>query len=861
MVDRVVKVSLVAQVNGYIAGMDAAANATRKMSADSQLRLAQQREAFNTLGRTALAVGVLAVAGVALAIRKFAEFDQAMSNVAAVTQETAENMNLLRDAALDAGGRTIFTATEAANAIEELGKAGISTADILGGALEGALSLAASGQLEVARAAEITATTLKQFGLEGNQAGHVADVLSAAAGKALGSVEDLAQGLKFVGPVAASMGVSLEETAGALALFADQGLVGEQAGTSLRGVLSSLTSPSSQAAKEIERLGISLYNSQGGFLGLDNVADQLAQSFTGLDDKSRDASLGIIFGNQQITAARVLFEQGGGAVRKYTAEVNDAGYAARVAADRLDNLRGDLEKLSGAFDTALIQTGSGANDVLRGLVQTLTFVVDGVGNIPGPALGAGLAIGAVTAAVLLLGGATLLAIPKIVATKNALNDLTIGARGAAFAVGGITAALSLAVIAVGIFAAEGADAAAKASAYADSLDKATGSTTRYTRDLAAKNLQEDKAIDMAERLGISAAELTDAVFEQGNALEFVSEQTKKNGTINELSRREFELLVKALQDQKNELKAGKAEFENLADATDNATDSATETSDALAGIQGNAVGARDSVNELADAIRGFADATLSTREAERQFQAAIDDATQSLEDNGATLDINTDAGRKNQAALDAIAKSAKEAAAAKYEQTGSEEDAAAAITAGRDALINQLAAFGIVGPEAEKYADDLGLIPANVTTVLTLQGLTEAKKGIDSFIRDYNGRRVAINVAAVRNFDSGGYTGDGGKFQPAGVVHRGEFVSTKEVTSNPANRAALEYMHRGGTIQGYAGGGYVTQGVIATPAGAGAQFTVLLQSKGGIDLTQYIEASIQQNNRDVAIDFGAGGLA
>jgi TP901 family phage tail tape measure protein len=395
MVDRTVKVSLVASVNGYIDGMNRAQRATRELSNDAQAKLAAQREAFTAVGRSALAVGVLAVAGVALAIKKFADFDQAMSSVAAVTQETTENMALLRAAALDAGGRTIYTATEAANAIEQLGKAGLSTADILGGALAGSLSLAATEQMDVARAAEITATTLKQYGLAGTDASHVADVLAAAAGKALGSAEDLAQGLKFVGPVAASMGVSLEETAGALALFADRGLVGEQAGTSLRGVLASLTSPSHQAGVELQYLGVHLYDAQGNFAGLANVAEQLSRVYSDMSDEQRDASLGLIFGNAQVTAARVLFDAGGAAVQRYTDEVNDAGYAARVAGDRMDNLKGDIEKLGGAFDTALIQTGTGANDVLRQLTQSATFLVDTVGGLPTPVLAAGLAVGRV----------------------------------------------------------------------------------------------------------------------------------------------------------------------------------------------------------------------------------------------------------------------------------------------------------------------------------------------------------------------------------------------------------------------------------------------------------------------------------
>src|SRR5690606_9064069 len=204
------------------------------------------------------------------------------------------------DAALEAGGATVFTATESANAIEELGKAGVETADILGGGLAGSLDLAASAQLGVARAAEITGITLKQFKLDGTEAGRVADVLSAGANKAVGSVEDLANGLKFVGPVADGMNVSLEDTVATLTLFADRGVIGEQAGTSLRGMLSSLTSPSKAAKKELDALGVSLYDGQGRFKGLENVAGELNRALYGVSDAQRDASLGVIFGNQQL---------------------------------------------------------------------------------------------------------------------------------------------------------------------------------------------------------------------------------------------------------------------------------------------------------------------------------------------------------------------------------------------------------------------------------------------------------------------------------------------------------------------------------------------------------------------------------
>lgn len=174
MVDRTVKVGLFAEVSGYIAGMDAAQRKTAGFASDSATKLAAQRAAFVGLGTAALAVGAMAAAGVALAVSKYAEFDRAMSQVQAVTQESADNMNLLRDAALEAGGRTVYTATEAAGAIEELGKNGLTTAQILGGGLNAALDIAASGNVEVARAAEIAAITMKQFKLEGEQLPHVA---------------------------------------------------------------------------------------------------------------------------------------------------------------------------------------------------------------------------------------------------------------------------------------------------------------------------------------------------------------------------------------------------------------------------------------------------------------------------------------------------------------------------------------------------------------------------------------------------------------------------------------------------------------------------------------------------------------
>jgi hypothetical protein len=134
MADRTVRVSLMLEASGYIAGAQAAAAKTRELGSEAE-KLAQKKQSFETLGRSALLLGAGMAAGVGIAIKSAADFDQAMSHVQAANHESAASMDLLAAAAIEAGRRTVFSATESANAEEELAKAGLSTADILGGAL------------------------------------------------------------------------------------------------------------------------------------------------------------------------------------------------------------------------------------------------------------------------------------------------------------------------------------------------------------------------------------------------------------------------------------------------------------------------------------------------------------------------------------------------------------------------------------------------------------------------------------------------------------------------------------------------------------------------------------------------------
>lgn len=429
--------------------------AAEEASEQSRAAAERQKSAWAELGPTIAAAGALTLAGVGMAVKSYADFDKQMSHVQAATHATAGDMDRLREAAIQAGADTAFSAEEAGRGIEEMAKAGVSTADILGGGLTGALSLAAAGALDVGEAAEIASSAMTQFGLSGSDIPHIADLLAAGAGKAQGSVQDMGAALNQVGIVANSTGLTIDETVGALAALASAGLTGSDAGTSLKTTLQRLVPTSKEAQKEMDRLGISAYDAQGNFKGMSEFAGNLQSSMAGLSEEQHAASMNIIFGSDAVRAANLLFNEGAAGIEAWETAVADAGYAAETAALMQDNLAGDLEKLGGAIDTALIKGGTGAAEVLRGMVQGLEGLVDAVGRVPAPVLSVGVGLAALVGGVALVGGGLITVIPKIQATREALNTLAPAGSKAAGALGKVgkvagLAAVAAAVIGIGI---------------------------------------------------------------------------------------------------------------------------------------------------------------------------------------------------------------------------------------------------------------------------------------------------------------------------------------------------------------------------------------------------------------------------
>lgn len=464
---------LVTGAKAAAVGLETTSEATREFAAEQQHAADKARvtntalgelvqsavkneQAWSTSGAALLGFGAAVSVGVGLAIKSYMEFDKAMSQVEAATHASAGDMEQLRTAAVRAGADTSFSAREAAEAITELSKAGISTRDILTGGLDGALALAAAGQLDVGQAAEYAASAMTQFGLKGKDIPHIADLLAAGAGKAQGSVQDMGLALSYAGVPANAMGVSIEQTTGAIALFAKSGIIGEKAGTALRAMFVSMTKPAEKTQKLMDDLGITFTDAKGKFIGLEGAAAVLKNQLAGLTEMERNAALAQIFGNESLGAAVSLYKAGAEGLNEMTKAVNDNGYAAATAAINQDNLAGDIEKVGGSLDSVFLKSGSGANDVLRSLAQTANTLIDSVGEIPAPLLQTGLGLAAVTGAGALLAGTFLTTFPRILETKKAFNELAASSPKTADGLGKVGKAAAAAGTALVLLQAAGA---------------------------------------------------------------------------------------------------------------------------------------------------------------------------------------------------------------------------------------------------------------------------------------------------------------------------------------------------------------------------------------------------------------------
>jgi len=310
------------------------------------------------------------------AVSEFADFQDTMLAVKAVTRATSEEFDKLNAAAAKMGETTRFKASEAAEALQFLGMAGFDAAQATQ-ALPGVLNLASAGAIDLGSAADIASNILTGYGAKVEELGRVNDILVQAFTNSNTSLTDLGVAFKYVGPTAKGFGVEMENTAAAMMALGNAGIQGSMAGTTLRGVLSRLTAPTKEASKLMtdlsERIGgagLQIYNSEGSFIGFGRLIEQLEQAGLDADEALK------LFGLRAGPGISAMLEQGSEALYEYEELLKNSDDRAKDVAETMESgLGGAIRTLGSAWESLKIALGAGFEGVVTESVQYFTELI------------------------------------------------------------------------------------------------------------------------------------------------------------------------------------------------------------------------------------------------------------------------------------------------------------------------------------------------------------------------------------------------------------------------------------------------------------------------------------------------------
>ncbi len=316
--------------------------------------------------------------GVYNAIKGYMDFEQEMSKVGALSGATGKEFDALTAKAQQMGATTMFTAKQSAEALSYMGMAGWNTQQMLDG-IDGVMNLAAASGEELGRVSDIVTDALTAFGLKASDAGHFSDVLAKASSKSNTNVSMMGMTFKYVAPLAGALKYSVEDVATSIGLMANAGIKGEQAGTSLRAVMTRLVAPPKEAANAMTQLGLNVKRADGTMKPWMETMKDLRKAFAGLSDADKTKYASMLAGQEAMSGFLAIVNATETDFQSLTKEIRNADGAAKKMADqRMDNLAGDLTYLSSAWDglTQKLMSSSGAGGGLRSLTQDIKGLVD-----------------------------------------------------------------------------------------------------------------------------------------------------------------------------------------------------------------------------------------------------------------------------------------------------------------------------------------------------------------------------------------------------------------------------------------------------------------------------------------------------
>lgn len=337
----------------------------------------------------AIAAGITAF-GVS-SVKAGAEFDTSMSQVAATMGKTNAELQQeigevdlawghfsgnLREYAQEMGKHTAFSATEAADALNYMALAGYDAQKSMQ-MLPNVLNLAAAGHIELAEASDMVTDASSALGLTTEETTALVDQMAMASSKSNTSVAQLGDAMLTVGGTAKNLKGGTTELSTALGILADNGIKGSEGGTILRNAILSLTAPTSKAQKELDALGVSVFDSEGNMRSMNDIMMELDSSMSNLTGEERAAAMSKIFNKRDLKGIEALLAGAGDRWNELSGYIDNAqGSAQKMADTQLDNLQGDITLLKSAWEGLQISISDKVTPALRGLVQALTWAID-----------------------------------------------------------------------------------------------------------------------------------------------------------------------------------------------------------------------------------------------------------------------------------------------------------------------------------------------------------------------------------------------------------------------------------------------------------------------------------------------------
>lgn len=337
---------------------------------------------LSDMSNKALAAGGVLAAGLGYATNKAIDFEKQISAIGAVSGASRADLEALRVKALQLGSDTAYSASQAAQAMEELAKAGVSTKDILNGAADATVALAAAGGVDLPEAAAIAANSMNQFGITAKELPKVVDLIAGAANNSAIDVHDFGYSIAQVGAVAHLAGLSFADTASAITALGNAGIKGSDAGTSLKSFLQNLIPTTKTQIELSKQLGLitrdgsnAFFDQTGKLKSLADIAQVLQNALRGMSKEQQLAALNTLYGSDAIRAAAVIAGEGSKGFNDLSAALSKTS-AADVASARLDNTAGKIEQLKGSLETAAIQIGTLLLPSVLRLTKALTSLTN-----------------------------------------------------------------------------------------------------------------------------------------------------------------------------------------------------------------------------------------------------------------------------------------------------------------------------------------------------------------------------------------------------------------------------------------------------------------------------------------------------